>query len=63
MLRNDAGRWQPNFYDHLIRSGEDWREQAWYIALNPVRAGLVSRFADYPFTGSLGCPNTDALGP
>lgn len=47
-------RWQKDFYDHLIRGQEDWRSQATYIALNPVRAGLVENLFDHPFTGSIG---------
>lgn len=39
------GKLQSNYYDHIVRSSEDWRHQARYIALNPVRAGL----ADNPF--------------
>ncbi len=63
-FKSRAGSWlrtnhpktvfQKGFYDHIIRDGEDWRRQATYIALNPVRAGLVDNLFDYPFTGSLG---------
>jgi REP element-mobilizing transposase RayT len=44
--------WQPSYYDHALRDDEAdlpvWR----YIAWNPVRSGLVSQPADYPFLGS-----------
>lgn len=47
-------RWQKGFYDHILRSNEDRRRQVRYIAENPVRAGLVELWSDYPFTGSIG---------
>lgn len=47
-------RWQKNFYDHLIRSDTELASQLTYVAENPVRRGLVSRWQDYRFTGSLG---------
>ena len=34
--------WQKGFYDHVVRDSESSGEIAWYIFLNPVRAGLVS---------------------
>jgi putative transposase len=41
--------WQKDFYDHIVRCDGDWRGQAKYVALNPVRAGLVQDPFDYPF--------------
>ncbi len=49
-----AERLQPGFYDHVIRQSEDWRNQALYIAMNPVRAGLIDNLYDFPFTGTIG---------
>ncbi len=46
--------WQKDYYDHIIRKSQDWRNQAFYIFQNPVRAGLVADPYDYPFTGSIG---------
>ena len=46
----DNGRgavWQPGFHDHALRKEEDLIHTARYIVANPVRAGLVSRIADY----------------
>lgn len=54
-------RWQKDFYDHLIRGREDWRAQATYIGLNPVRAGIVENLFDYPFTGSIGTELEDVV--
>lgn len=47
--------WQKDFFDHVMRAGEDWRHHAAYIANNPVRAGLAADWSLYPFTGSIGC--------
>lgn len=44
--------WQESFNDHILRAGE-WRIKAKYIAMNPVRAGLVENYTDYPYLGSL----------
>lgn len=44
---------QPGFYDHIIRASEDWRNQARYIAFNPVRGGLVESWTSYRYVGSL----------
>ena len=44
--------WQPSYYDHVLRKNEDRLAVARYILFNPVRAGLVKSFRDYPFSGS-----------
>ena len=44
--------WQKDFYDHIVRCDRDWRGQARYVALNPVRAGLVEDPFDYPLVFS-----------
>ncbi len=43
--------WQPEFFDHLLRSGESRSEKWDYIRQNPVRAGLVANPEDWPFGG------------
>ena len=45
--------WQARFFDHVIRNDQDLRENLYYIAMNPVRAGYVSRSCFYPYTGFL----------
>jgi len=47
--------WQDDFYDHIIRKGEDVDAQIQYVAANPVRAGLALDLFAYPYTGSIGC--------
>ena len=45
--------WQKSFWDHFLRADEDVAVVLDYILKNPVRAGLVERWQDYPFVGSL----------
>jgi REP element-mobilizing transposase RayT len=42
--------WQMSLFDHILRTAEDFFETAEYILLNPVRAGLVQRPHDYPYS-------------
>ena len=69
--RINAGRresgllWQPRFFDRALRTVKEYYEKVEYIHLNPVRAGLVKRAEDWPwssardYTGSV----SGAVGP
>jgi REP element-mobilizing transposase RayT len=48
--------WQRSFHDHGLRREESVDRVAQYIFENPVRAGLVSSPADYPWSGSNAWP-------
>ncbi len=61
LSKNTSLRWQKDFYDHAIRSGEDVAAQAKYILDNPVRKGLAESWEEYPFKGSVGCRLEDVL--
>ncbi|HUL51967.1 MAG TPA: transposase [Opitutaceae bacterium] len=52
-LGGSAPLWQPEFFDHLLRSNESRREKWVYVRENPVRAGLVARAEDWPYAGSI----------
>ncbi len=42
-------QWQPGSFDRLLRSDES-AEQKWqYMRENPVRAGLVQEWSDWPY--------------
>ena len=41
--------WQPEIYDHVVRKGR-LAAAIWYVLLNPVKAGLVKRWQDWPGT-------------
>jgi len=58
--RREFGRLlQPRFFDRALRTVREYIEKVQYIHLNPVKAGLVSRPEDWPwssvhdYTGSL----------
>ena len=55
-LRADGvagSHWQKGFFDHVLRSEESY-EQKWnYVPENPVRAGLVRNWTDWPFQGEI----------
>jgi putative transposase len=44
--------WRPRFDDLVVWSEDQFRIKAEYIHNNPVRAGLVSDPADYPFSSA-----------
>jgi len=43
--------WQPEFFDHVLRSGESYSEKWSYVQENPVRMGLVANADDWKFSG------------
>jgi len=45
-------KWQKDYYDHILRSKENLDVHIKYILNNPVRAGLVEYWKQYPFKGS-----------
>ena len=45
--------WQRSFWDHFIRNDEPFDGVVNYVLCNPVRAGIVSHWRQYPFAGSL----------
>jgi putative transposase len=60
--RREAGRlWQPRFFDRALRTVKEYNAKVEYIHLNPVKAGLVSRRDEWPwssvhdYTGRVNC--------
>jgi len=48
-----SGRfWQPEYYDRAIRDERHWRSAVEYIHENPVRAGLVGRCEEWPYSSA-----------
>lgn len=43
--------WQVESYDHILRNHEGYVEKASYLFENPLRAGLVTDPADWPWRG------------
>jgi REP element-mobilizing transposase RayT len=50
---NGGSIWQPEFFDHLLRSGESYSQKWDYVRDNPVRAGLVETPDAWPFQGEI----------
>jgi len=52
-IHEAALHWQSGFFDHLIRHSESYAEKWEYVPLNPVRAGLVKNFQEWPWKGEI----------
>lgn len=63
IYRKDYGNplWQVNYYEHVLRKGEETEAVAKYIWGNPVRKGIVEDYRDYPYSGSLTLGNPKGL--
>ncbi len=48
--RGERGIWQRRFWEHQIRDDADMEAHIDYIHYNPVKHGLVSRVADWPYS-------------
>jgi putative transposase len=46
--------WQEGFYDWTVRDLDDWCAKVEYIRMNPVRAGLVTKGEDWPYSSASG---------
>jgi REP element-mobilizing transposase RayT len=53
ILGHEAPHWQKGFFDHLVRSEKSYGEKWDYTHLNPVRAGFVSKPAEWPYQGEI----------
>ena len=57
-LRINAGRrergllWQRRFFDRALRTVKEYGETVAYIHYNPVKAGLVRRAEDWPWSNA-----------
>ena len=52
LQRTGQAFWQDESYDHLVRSGEEFRRIRRYIENNPVSACLVARPEDYVWSSA-----------
>ena len=53
LTNESAPLWQPEFFDHLLRSEESFAEKWVYVRENPVRAGLAGDAVDWPYAGAV----------
>ena len=49
LLKQKGTFWQSQYHDHAVRQDEDLNEVILYTLNNPVRAGLVNDFHEYPY--------------
>ncbi len=45
--------WQPEFFDHVLRSSESYEGKWEYVRNNPIRAGLVGSSEEWKYQGEL----------
>ena len=45
--------WQRGFFDHVLRNDESYGDKWNYVRENPVRAGLVTKADDWPYSGEM----------
>jgi REP element-mobilizing transposase RayT len=50
-LRRTGAFWNREYYDHLIRSSEEFARLVIYTIENPVKAGLCKNWQEWPWTG------------
>jgi putative transposase len=48
--RGERGIWQRRYWEHLIRDDADFQAHMDYLHFNPVKHGLVTRVADWPYS-------------
>ena len=48
-----APHWQKGFFDHVLRSEESVGGKWQYVRENPVRAGLVAQWNEWPYLGEI----------
>ena len=48
--KREKGIWQRRYWEHVIRDDADLARHIDYIHFNPVKHGLVSRVADWPYS-------------
>jgi REP element-mobilizing transposase RayT len=53
---NASWNWQPGSFDRLLRFDESLHDKWLYVQENPVRAGLVQHWKDWPY--QIGLDNT-----
>jgi REP element-mobilizing transposase RayT len=46
----ESWQWQPGSFDRLLRSDESAQSKWEYMRENPVRAGLVKNWGDWPYS-------------
>jgi putative transposase len=45
--------WQPEFFDHVLRSSDSYEEKWDYVRNNPIRAGLTESANEWKYQGEV----------
>jgi hypothetical protein len=45
--------WQPEYFDHVLRTSKSYEEKWLYVRDNPLRAGLVASADEWAYLGEL----------
>lgn len=45
--------WQEDYFDRFLRTADTYTDKWHYVQQNPVRAGLVTNPADWPYQGCI----------
>jgi putative transposase len=57
LLKHAAGQpgplWQPDTFDHIVRSTSSYTEKWEYVRNNPVRKGLCNTPSEWPWQGEI----------
>lgn len=55
LARHERGIWQRRFWEHAIRDADDYARHMDYVHFNPVKHGLVSHPAAWPYSSLHKC--------
>ncbi len=50
LRRGERGIWQRRYWEHLIKDDTDYQAHMDYVHINPVKHGLVTKAADWPYS-------------
>ncbi len=50
VLKRQGKFWQAESYDHFVRDGAELERIIYYVVNNPVKAGLVDDWDQWPWT-------------
>ena len=50
ILQRSGTFWQDESYDHVVRNREEKQRLFWYVLFNPVKAGLVESWEEWPWS-------------
>jgi REP element-mobilizing transposase RayT len=52
LQRSSGSVWAPDYFDRFVRNAEHYANTVCYIEENPVKAGLIRRAMDWPFSSA-----------